>query len=62
MRFFGVTLMLVAALSLLLPMAGAGFQFMQWSDRWGEATGFGIKAGLAFVGFLLWRLAPAPRR
>ena len=61
MRFLGLTLILVAVLALLLPLADAGFQFMQWADRWGAATGFGIKAGLAFVGFLLWRLAPKPR-
>ena len=62
MRFAGVTLMFIALMALLLPLAGAGFQFMQWTERWGEATGFGIKAGIAFVGFLLWQFAPKPRR
>ncbi len=61
MRFFGVTLMLVALMALILPFAGAGFQFLQWTDRWGVSTGFGIKAGIAFLGFLLWRFSPKPR-
>lgn len=62
MRFLGITLMFVALLALLLPFMGAGFQFFQWTERWGESRGFGIKAALAFVGFLLWRFAPQPRR
>ena len=62
MRFLGITLMLIALLSLLLPFVNAGLSFMQWTERWGEATGFGIKAGVAFVGFLLWRFAPHSRR
>lgn len=61
MRFIGVTLMLVAVMALLLPYAGAGFQFMQWSEAWGATTALAIKVGFAFVGFLLWRLGPRSR-
>jgi hypothetical protein len=61
MRFLGVTLIVIAVLSVLFPFFGAGFQFMQWADQWGESTGFGIKAGIAFVGFLLARFAPKRR-
>jgi hypothetical protein len=62
MRFLGITLMLVAFLALLLPLINANTAILSWADRWGEAKGFGIKAGLAFVGYLLWRFAPKPRR
>ena len=62
MRFFGVTLMLVALLALVLPLVHANTILLSWADRWGASTGFGIRAGFALLGFLLWRFAPQPRR
>jgi hypothetical protein len=58
MRFLGVALMLIGLLALILPYANANFLFLKWADRWGEATSFGIKGGIVFLGFLLWRFGP----
>ncbi len=50
--------MLVGLLALVLPFANANFLFLKWADQWGAATAFGIKAGIVFLGFLLWRFGP----
>lgn len=58
MRFFGIILMVVGLLGIILPFAGAGLYYFNWADQWGQAAGFGIRAGFVILGFLLWRFAP----
>ena len=58
MRFIGLLIFITGILAIILPLAGADFIYFSWADRWGQAASFGIRAGVALLGFLIWRFGP----
>ncbi|MBL8756816.1 MAG: hypothetical protein JNK35_00120 [Phycisphaerae bacterium] len=50
MRSWGWTLILVAALSALLPYMGLQLLLVAWVDMWGPTIGWAIRGGLAVIG------------
>jgi hypothetical protein len=56
MKQLGTWLMIFGLGSIALNFLGLEFTLLMWIDNWGPTVGWGIRAGLAAVGAVLFFL------
>ncbi|MBC7922849.1 MAG: hypothetical protein H7Z75_17365 [Ferruginibacter sp.] len=54
MRLFGTALLVIGAVSLLLPFIGLNFLFLAWINNWGTTVSWLIRFGLLILGAILY--------
>jgi hypothetical protein len=54
MKELGLGLLIIGLVSLLLPLLGMKFMFLNWIDQWGNTVSWAIRGGITALGLLLF--------